>query len=178
MKNFLLTIILIFVSISYTYPQIKPDSSDNIKSRFGVGLGGAVDLKSNKSNQTLVSFHLRFTLKPITKYLFIEFATNIYPEYVKHENILREERTTDISFSPLFGKSIINNNIFLYCGPSIDLISHLILGYSLTFRGDYSITKIFTIGVNLKVMFTDNSQNFNFQHSNFLLGNINMSFTL
>lgn len=153
------------------------DTTDNVKSRFGVGYGIAADLKNSTPLKNLFSFHLRFTLKPVTKYLFIEFAANIYPEYLKFENALHNVTSKTFSFAPLFGQSAINKKLFLYLGPSIDFNTNELMsiksGFGLTFRTDYSLTRIITTGINVKYISLSGSQS-----SSFLLSNINMSFTL
>jgi hypothetical protein len=159
------------------YINNKSDTTDNIKSRFGVGYGIAADLKNSTPAKNLFSFHLRFTLKPVTKYLFIEFAANIYPEYIKFENALHNVTSKTFSFAPLFGQSIINNKLLLYAGPSVDFNTNELMsmksGFGLNFRLDYSFTRIITTGINVKYISFSGSQS-----SSFLLSNINMSFTL
>lgn len=166
----------IFKSTS-TLINTKSETTDNIKSRFGVGYGIAADLKNSTPAKNLFSFHLRFTLKPITKYLFIEFAANIYPEYLKFENTFRNVTSKTFSFAPLFGQNVINNKFYLYLGPSIDFNTNELMsmksGFGLTFRADYSLSGIITTGINVKYVSLSGSQS-----SSFLLSNINMSFTL
>lgn len=178
MKKLIITIVLIFITVSFAHSQSGIDSVNNIKSRFGVGYGVvAVDMDSKVPVRNSFSFHLRFTLKPITKYLFIEFAANIYPEYIKYENTNKDVTSKNFSFSPLFGKSDNSGRIFLYFGPSVDFsINELVSvksGYGLTLRVDYSFTKIVAAGINLKYMSLSGSQS-----SRYFLGNLNMSFTL
>jgi hypothetical protein len=178
MKTLLITLVILIISISSTYSQSGIDSVNNIKSRFGVGYGFvAVDMDSKVPVRNSFSFHLRFTLKPITKYLFIEFAANIYPEYIKHENTNKDVTSKNISFSPLFGKSDDSGRMFLYFGPSVDFnineLAKVKSGYGVTLRVDYSFTKIVAAGINLKYMSLSSSQS-----SSYFLGNLNMSFTL
>lgn len=178
MKRIFITLSIILIIASTANSQKSLDSADNIKSKFGVGYGLAIaDMDSKVPLKNLFSFHLRFTLKSVTKYLFVEFAANIYPEYVRHEDRFRDVTSKNISFSPLFGKSDDTGKLFLYMGPSIDFnqneLAKMKLGYGVTLRVDYDITKIVTAGLNLKYI------NFGgLYNSSFLLSNLNLSFTL
>ncbi|MEI7484170.1 MAG: hypothetical protein WCK13_05615 [Ignavibacteriota bacterium] len=178
MKKLLITLTIFVISVCSAHSQYEIDSANNIKSRFGVGYGiVAVDMDSKVPIRNSYSFHLRFTLKPITKYLFIEFAANIYPEYIKHENTNKDVTSKNFSFSPLFGKSDNSGRMFLYFGPSVDFnineLPKVKSGFGVTLRVDYSFTKIVAAGINLKYMSLSGSQS-----SSYFLGNLNMSFTL
>jgi hypothetical protein len=167
-----------FITFSTVYSQTEKESMDNIKSRFGAGLGiVAADLGNKAPIRNEFSFLLRFTLKPITKYLFIEFAANIFPENVKYEDRYKDVRAKTFSFSPLFGNSDKSGKIFFYIGPSIDFSLNELLnaqtGFGVTSRLDYSFTKIVAAGINLKYMALSGSQS-----SSYFIGNLNVSFTL
>lgn len=178
MKELLITLAILLLSLSYSYSQSKIDSTNNIKSRFGVGYGiVAVDMDTKVPIRNSFSFHLRFTLKPITKYLFIEFAANIYPENIKYADRYMDVTSKNFSFNPLFGKSDDSGRLFLYFGPSVDFnineLAKVKSGFGVTLRVDYSFTKIVAAGINLKYMSLSGSQS-----SSYFLSNLNMSFTL
>jgi len=169
---------IFFITISTVHSQSEKESTDNIKSRFGAGYGiVAADLGSKAPIRNEFSFNLRFTLKPVTKYLFIEFAANIFPENVNFQRSNKDVRTKTFSFSPLFGNSDKSGKIFYYVGSSIDFSFNELLsaktGYGVTSRLDYSFTKIVAAGINLKYMALSGSQS-----SSYFIGNLNMSFTL
>lgn len=177
MKTIILTIVILLILVSTANSQNNFDSTDNIKSRFGAGYGIVADFDNIKPVKSILSFHLIFTLKPITKYLFIEFALTTYSDSLKYENNIKGVTTRNISISPLFGKGILKDRLFLYLGPTIDVSLSLPLatsGYGLNFRSDYSFTKIFAMGLNLRYIHFSGFQN----KLNYLFGNINMSLTL
>jgi len=178
MKKLFFVLVIFVIAVCSANSQSGIDSANNIKSRFGAGYGiVAGDFNSEAPIRNSFSFHLRFTLKPITKYLFIEFAANIYPENVPYQNYYKDITSKNFSFSPLFGKSDNSGKVFLYFGPSIELnyneLPSLRSGFGATLRVDYSFTKIVATGINLKYMSLSGSRS-----SSYFLGNINMSFTL
>ena len=180
MKEFIITLAIFLFSISYSYSQSKIDSTNNIKSRFGVGYGiVAGAFESDAPIRNSLSFHIRFTLKPISKYWFLEFALNKFPENVKHQDHRNDVSSTNVSISPLFGNCDNSGRVFFYLGPSVDFQYYsngglaLGIGYGATSRVDYSFTKMVAAGINVKYLYVSSNPPLNY-----LLANINMSFTL
>ena len=163
--------------VSTANSQNNFDSTDNIKSRFGVGYGIVADFDNIKPVKKTLNFHLRLTLKPLNKNLFLEFAVTTYSDSLKSENTIKPVTSTNLTVSPLFGKGLLKNRLFLYIGPTIDFslsLSSGTSGYGLNFRSDYSFSKVFAMGLNLRYTHLSNSQN----NLKYFFGNINMSFTL